>query len=163
LRICRHLLGEAGADDAFQATFLLLARSAGHLTRPGSLAGWLHATAIRIARNAQRGERRRKQPEAARLSAPSALDQVTRGGVREPVDREDGCPPGRSPRPTVPVPPQEKSQGGAAPRAGLLARGAARAPGTRKGTAPHPSRSVRSAPGPAGSRPRCATAGPRGD
>src|SRR5262245_47027245 len=55
LRVCRHVLGEAGADDAFQATFLLLVRSARRLTQPGSLAGWLHAAAVRIARDARRG------------------------------------------------------------------------------------------------------------
>src|SRR5690348_5879949 len=49
LRTCRHVLGDAGAEDAFQATFPLLVRSADHLTRAGSLAGWLHATAVRIA------------------------------------------------------------------------------------------------------------------
>src|SRR5436189_3045203 len=54
LRACRSVLGPgAGVDDAFQATFLLLARRAGGLTRPGSLAGWLHAAAVRVARTAR--------------------------------------------------------------------------------------------------------------
>ncbi|QJW99654.1 RNA polymerase sigma factor [Frigoriglobus tundricola] len=39
LRACRHILGEAHADDAFQTVFLLLARSADRLTRTGALAG----------------------------------------------------------------------------------------------------------------------------
>ncbi len=61
LRTCRHVLGETGAEDAFQATFFLLARSASRLTRPGSLAGWLHAAAVRIALRTRRGENRRRE------------------------------------------------------------------------------------------------------
>ncbi|QJW99067.1 sigma-70 family RNA polymerase sigma factor [Frigoriglobus tundricola] len=65
-RACRHVLGEAtAAEDAFQATFLLLAREAQRLTRPGSLAGWLHAAAVRVARGARRTDVRARRRESA--------------------------------------------------------------------------------------------------
>jgi RNA polymerase sigma factor (sigma-70 family) len=88
LRTCRHILGEANAEDAFQATFLLLVRSAGRLTRPGSLAGWLHAAAVRIARRARRGENRRREREAALHTPRLAPDDLTWREVREVLDRE---------------------------------------------------------------------------
>jgi RNA polymerase sigma factor (sigma-70 family) len=87
LRACRHILGEA-ADDAFQATFLLLVRSARRMTRPGSLAGWLHAAAVRIANNARRGEDRRRKREAARRRPTTAPDDLTWREVREVLDTE---------------------------------------------------------------------------
>src|SRR5262245_66622423 len=41
--VCRHLLGEADAEDAFQATFVALLKST---IRDGSaLAAWLHGAA----------------------------------------------------------------------------------------------------------------------
>lgn len=88
LRTCQHVLGEASAEDAFQATFLLLVRSAGRLTRPGSLAGWLHAAAVRIARRARRGENRRREREAALHTPRLAPDDLTWREVREVLDRE---------------------------------------------------------------------------
>ncbi|HEV3439429.1 MAG TPA: sigma-70 family RNA polymerase sigma factor, partial [Gemmata sp.] len=88
LRTCRHILGEATAEDAFQVTFLLMARSAQRLTRSGSLAGWLHATAVQIANNTRRGEHRRRTREAAHRSSPTAPDDMTWREVREVLDVE---------------------------------------------------------------------------
>src|SRR5260370_6265346 len=57
LRACRHVLGETtAAEDAFQATFLLLARKGRSLTCHGSLASWLHVAAVRIAGDGRRAE-----------------------------------------------------------------------------------------------------------
>ncbi len=50
-RVCRLLLGDPNdADDAFQATFLVLARKAGAIRRPDLLGNWLYGTAQRAAR-----------------------------------------------------------------------------------------------------------------
>ena len=88
LRACRAVLGQGpGVDDAFQAIFLLLARRADRMTRPGSLAGWLHATAVRIARTARRAEARRRRWE--REARPQvSIDERTWREIREAIDVE---------------------------------------------------------------------------
>lgn len=101
LRACRHILGEAHADDAFQSVFLLLARSADQLTRPGSLAGWLHAAAVRISLRARRGEERRRKHEMFRNASPTAPNDLTWKEVREVLDVEIAALPERYQLPLV--------------------------------------------------------------
>ncbi len=68
METCRRLLGcGADAEDAAQATFMVLLRRAGALTDEGDVGGWLHRTAVLVSRNAARARRRqaRHEKEAA--------------------------------------------------------------------------------------------------
>jgi RNA polymerase sigma factor (sigma-70 family) len=90
LGVCHRVLGHAhAAEDAFQATFLLLAQRAARLRRPGSLAGWLQAVAQRIASQARRAELRRRERERRHVppSCPPADDLAWRE-VRQLLDAE---------------------------------------------------------------------------
>jgi RNA polymerase sigma-70 factor (ECF subfamily) len=63
--ICRrHLFNHQDAEDAFQATFVVLARRAPHISRRELLANWLFGVAHRVARRARAVASRRSSRES---------------------------------------------------------------------------------------------------
>jgi RNA polymerase sigma factor (sigma-70 family) len=64
LNVCRSVLRhEQDAEDAYQATFLVLARKAGSIRHPEAVAGWLYEVAYRVAVQAQADAARRRDLE----------------------------------------------------------------------------------------------------
>src|SRR5947208_6711758 len=95
--VCRQSLPDAAdAEDAFQAAFLALVRSAGAVRDPAAVGGWLHGVAVRVARQARRAAARRTQRErkAARPEpdrpVPDAAWDALLAAVHEEVDRLPG-------------------------------------------------------------------------
>ena len=80
--VCRRVLGHAqDAEDAFQATFLVLARKAGTVTRTDTLSPWLHAVAVRTARELRHMRDRRRKRETTLGGGP---DTPGPGGTHDP-------------------------------------------------------------------------------
>jgi RNA polymerase sigma factor (sigma-70 family) len=87
--VCRRFLFDAAsADDAFQATFLILVAKAGNLRCP-SLAGWLHRVAWRVCLRMKRQSYRQNRREQRSARREAILD---RGGeqseLRQILDQE---------------------------------------------------------------------------
>jgi RNA polymerase sigma factor (sigma-70 family) len=101
LGVCRRALGDAhAAEDAFQATFLVLASRAGAIRRRESLGPWLHGVASRLARRARllalRRGASRPLPE---LAAPEPGRDAAE--IRPVLDEELGRLPEKYRRPVV--------------------------------------------------------------
>jgi RNA polymerase sigma factor (sigma-70 family) len=96
LAACRRLLGYHDAEDACQATFLVLARRATGLRINGSVAAWLHGVARRAARAARRAADRRRVHEA-RVTPACAVSGPDKDGteLRAVLDDEIACLPAK--------------------------------------------------------------------
>src|SRR5206468_9418853 len=71
--VCRSRLSAADADDAFQATFIVLTRRARAIRKRESLACWLSGVARRVVQRARAQDQRRREVEG-RVEARSAPD-----------------------------------------------------------------------------------------
>jgi RNA polymerase sigma factor (sigma-70 family) len=94
LQVCRGVLQDPHeAEDAFQATFLVLVRKAPSIQDPESLGGWLRGVAYRTAvRSRCRAARRRAIERTLADKSPGALScqelaPESRQIVREELDR----------------------------------------------------------------------------
>jgi RNA polymerase sigma-70 factor (ECF subfamily) len=91
LGVCARILGNtADAEDAFQATFLVLVRRAGSVGRPDLLGNWLYGVAYRTALKARTDAARRKRHESkvATQSALEAIEEADGGELRRALDDE---------------------------------------------------------------------------
>jgi RNA polymerase sigma factor (sigma-70 family) len=105
LGVCRRVLPNLqDAEDAFQATFLILARKArSHNRWQASVANWLYATARKVSRNARVAAQRRARREA-RAAVPEVVQAVDGMSGREllaALDEELGRLPPRYREPLV--------------------------------------------------------------
>jgi RNA polymerase sigma factor (sigma-70 family) len=91
LSVCRRVLHhEQDAEDAFQATFLVLARKAGSIRKRESVGSWLYGVAYRIARQVRSRNVRRQATQRQLTDVPEETQppELARHELRETLDAE---------------------------------------------------------------------------
>ncbi len=91
LSVCQRVLRDRhDAEDAYQATFLVLARKAATITRPEVLGNWLHGVAYRVASKlkVQMARRRAVEAKAAVTASSEPALQAAWQDVHAVLDEE---------------------------------------------------------------------------
>ena len=91
--VCRRVLRDHhDAEDAFQATFLVLARRAASVVPREKVGHWLYGVAHRTATKARatRARRRGRECQVADMPEPEAVPQAPRDDFGDLLDREVG-------------------------------------------------------------------------
>ena len=84
LHVCRNVLHqETDVEDAFQATFLILARQAVSIQKQTSISCWLHGVAFRTAMNLRKSAMRRHKHERAAVDRRSPESPVSAAALKE--------------------------------------------------------------------------------
>jgi RNA polymerase sigma factor (sigma-70 family) len=91
LGVCRRLLAHSqDAEDAFQATFLILARKAASVRDGQALAAWLHEVARHVAGRARAAavRRRSRERQVREMTQTNPIDAVAQAELRAVLDEE---------------------------------------------------------------------------
>jgi RNA polymerase sigma factor (sigma-70 family) len=102
--VCRRIVGDVhAAEDAFQATFLVLAQKAPSLLRRSLVGNWLYGVAYRTAKRARADAARRHSHErrAPMSSRSDQLEEVVWRDLRPVLDEEIHALPAKYRRPFV--------------------------------------------------------------
>src|SRR5262249_26795173 len=88
--VCRRLLGHHDAEDAFQATFLVLVRKAASIAQRELVGNWLYGVAHQTALQARRtaGRRKAREVQVTEMPDTEAVQQDQGPDVRPILDEE---------------------------------------------------------------------------